>query len=495
MSESPPEKLAPNSPEAECAVLGSLLYKPECFLEIANILTAADFFIVRNAWVWEAIEALSKAEPPQAIDNLTVIEIMRTWKTGTGGYRLDAIGGSAYITGLINATADYEHAETYAYIVRNAAIRRRLLSAAADIATIALQENKPIQQILEHAESTFYGVSHIPQVTQVESAGAIANRYYDTVDQLHQKKADLLGVSTGYATLDKLTSGLQKKSIYIIAACTSMGKTTFALHLAMNGARNHVPALFLSLEMDRDQLINRLIGSSMNLNTQQLQLGDLNDDEWQRFTSGLSMVGRWPLFFDDNPDLSIAQLRTIIRRGIHEARIEVAYIDYLQLLNAPRRDNREQQVSYLARGVKRLAMELDIPIVLCAQLSRKVEERQDKRPQLSDLRESGSIEHAADVVMFMYRDDKYHENSERPNQCDINIAKNRNGPLGMETLYFRKEYTQFTPMVKSKIDLREAFGTPTPQHWNAPPRRNGPIHIDENYHEADRDRENGDDGK
>lgn len=450
--QTPPEKLAPNSPESEQAVLCSILMDSNRLFDVSTFLQPVDFFIVKNRWVFEAILALSEAH--QSIDSLTVTEKLRNWTEGTSN-RLDLIGGSAYLAEILNGDCHYYHIETYAKLVQAAAIRRRLLAAASAIAQTALEENAPIETIIDKAESTLYQVTERHAADEVESAGQIASRYYDQVESLYQKKTAMLGIPTGFNGLDQKLSGLQKGLLYVIGAPPGVGKTALTLHFAMHQAKQNIPSLFLSLEMSPEQLINRLIGSSMNLNTHDLQVGNLDDDQWKRFTDGLADVRKWPLMIDANPDLTIARLRGKARRLKHQAHIQAVYVDYLQLMHEPGYEkSREQEISAISRGLKLLAKELDIPVVVCAQLNRDVEKRADHRPQLSDLRESGAIEQNADVVMFLYRDDIYNpETTERPNQCDIITAKHRNGPTGIDTLYFRKEYTQFTGMERSKIDL------------------------------------------
>lgn len=500
-----PERLVPNSPEAEEAVLGSILICPDVLVDLADIVAPADFFLVKNDRVYQVLLRLFNAR--EAIDNLTVIEVLgqipesakkipdtlKPVPPGDGTTWLDSVGGSAYITYLINNTPTHIHAETYARIVKRAAIRRRLFAAASDIANIALQENWPIEKVLSTAESTLFGVTNTAESAEIEPVSAVTARLYDDVAAMHTEQKAMLGIPTGYHALDRLLSGLQRKRLHIIAAPTRVGKTTFMLHLAMNQARlpEPIPSLFLSLEMDRQEIVTRMVASAFNLDTQKLQLGDLNEQEWKSFTDGLADVEHWPIYLDDTPDLDPARLKRLIRRWQHEAGIQVVYIDYLQLMESGRRfkgGEREQEITYICRSLKKVAMTLDIPLVLCAQLSRKVEDRADKKPQLSDLRESGSIEHTADVVMFIYRDDLYHENSERPNQADIIIAKHRNGPTGVIPLYFHKEYTQFSPLQTGTINLREGYGEPAPQQWpTPPPRRTAPILLGDGFGEKEQD--------
>jgi replicative DNA helicase len=447
-----PEKLAPNSPEAEEAVLGSILINPDSIYEVGAFLQASDFFIVRNAWVWDAINAVQ--ERGEAIDNLTVIEELRNRG------QLDQVGGSAYITYLINNTPTHIHAETYGRIVERAAIRRRLLTAASDIAQTALEENAEINDVIDHAESTLFGVTERRLRKEVIPLRLAVSDYFDRIEYLYTHQDEPLGLPTGFTDLDRLLGGLQKSDLCIIAARPGVGKTSFMLSMALNASRlGNARVAIYSMEMSTEQLVQRLVSAETGINSQKLRLGDLDEREWGLFVEATGKLGNFRLYLDDTPALSIPQIRTKSRRLYREHGLDLVIIDYLQLMTAGvgRNDNRVQEISYITRGLKELARELNVPVLAAAQLSRAVEQRQDKRPQLSDLRESGSIEQDADIVLFIYRDDLYNENSERPNQADILIAKHRNGPTGVITLYFRKEITQFTNMQKSSINLATEY--------------------------------------
>jgi replicative DNA helicase len=449
---SQPEKLAPNSPEAEEAVLGSILINPDAIFEVAAFLQASDFFIVRNAWVWDAINAVH--ERGEAIDNLTVIEELRSRG------QLESIGGSAYVTYLINNTPTHIHAETYGRIVERAAIRRRLLAAASDIAQTALEENAEINEVIDHAESTLFGVTERRLRKEMIPIRAAVSDYFDRIEYLYGHQDEPLGLPTGFTDLDRLLGGLQKSDLCIVASRPGVGKTSFMLSIALNAARfGNARCAIYSMEMATEQLVQRLVSAETGINSQKLRLGNLDEREWSLFVEATAKLGNLRLYLDDTPAISIPQIRTKSRRLYREYGLDLIIVDYLQLMTAGigRNENRVQEISYISRGLKELARELNVPVLAAAQLSRAVEQRQDKRPQLSDLRESGSIEQDADIVMFIYRDDLYNENSDRPNQADILISKHRNGPTGVITLYFRKEITQFTNMQKSNINLATGF--------------------------------------
>jgi replicative DNA helicase len=447
---SQPEKIAPHSVEGEEAVLGSILINPAALFEVAAFLQASDFFIVRNGWVWEAINAVH--ERGEAIDSLTVIQELRSRG------QLDSVGGSAYITYLINNTPTHIHAETYGRIVERAAIRRRLLAAASDIAQTALEENAEINEVIDHAESTLFGVTERRLRKDMMPIRLAVSDYYDHVEYLYEHQDEPLGLPTGFTNLDQLLGGLQKGDLCIVAARPGVGKTSFMMSIARNAstrAGKPTTIAVYSMEMSTEQLVQRLISAETGINSQRLRLGNLDEHEWGRFTEASAKLGNLRLFLDDTPAISVPQMRTKSRRLYREHGLDLVVVDYLQLMTAGvgRSENRVQEISYISRGLKELARELNVPVLAAAQLSRAVEQRQDKRPQLSDLRESGSIEQDSDVVMFIYRDELYNEATDRPNQADILIAKHRNGPTGVVTLYFRKEVTQFADLEKRTIQL------------------------------------------
>ncbi len=447
-SSSSPDRVAPNSTEAEEAVLGSILINPEAMLEVASFLQPSDFFIVRNQWVYEAICAVQ--ERGEAIDNLTVIQELQSRN------QLESIGGSAYITRLINNTPTHIHAETYGRIVERAAIRRRLLSAAGEIAQVALEENAEIGDVIDHAESTLFAVTERRQRREMIPIQIAASEYFDRIEFLYNHQDEPLGLPTGFTDLDHLLGGLQRSDLCIVAARPGVGKTSFMLSIALNAARQGAGRIAIySMEMSTEQLIQRLISAETNINSQKLRLGNLDEFEWGKFVEATGRLSNLSLFMDDTPAMSVPQMRTKSRRLYREHGLDLVIVDYLQLMSGgvSRNENRVQEISAISRGLKELARELNVPVLAAAQLSRAVEQRADKRPQLSDLRESGSIEQDADIVMFIYRDDMYDENSERQNQADIIVAKHRNGPTGVITLFFRKEITQFTNMQKSNINL------------------------------------------
>lgn len=446
-----PDNIAPHSAEAESAVLGSVLINPDAYHYVASFLKSADFFIVRHAWIWDAIESLQTRG--QAVDNLTLIEELRSYG------QLETVGGAAYITQLINSTPTHIHIETYARIVERAAIRRRLLAAASEIAQTSLEMEAPIEQIIDHCEATLYGVTMGGRDQDLKPLRVLLAEQHEVVERMYNRDLDIVGLPTGFKELDHMIGGLEKSRVYIIAARPGMGKTSMMLNIASNAVKasqgHPLGVGIFSREMNADQLVRRLTCVEAKINSKKLKAGRLSEEEWGRFTHATGVIGNWPIFIDDK-SITMNQVRARMRLWQREHGLDVVMVDYLQLLHADgKKANREAEVSEVARGLKELAREFNIPIIAAAQLNRALETRADKRPMLSDLRESGEIEQAADVVWFIYRDDKYNEHSERPNQADILVAKQRDGDTGVITLFFRSEFTEFTNMNKTEIDLTE----------------------------------------
>lgn len=442
-----PEQMVPHSVEAEEAVLGSILINPDAFYEVAPFLQAEDFFIVRNAWVWEAITRLH--ERGEQIDYLTVVEELRQQN------RLEEIGGAAYLTYLINHTPSSIYTETYGRIVERAALRRRMLNAASTIARLAQQEDRDITDVIDQSEAALFAVTERRLRQELVPIGDALTEYYDRIERLVRQQTESLGVPMGFTDLDRLLGGLQKSDLIIIAGRPGMGKTSWLLTVAHNAARAGSRVAIFSMEMSNEQIVQRLVATETGISMHKLRLGQLKDAEWNVFVEAVGRLGKLNIYLDDTPALTPLQMRAKCRRLYSEHGVDLIVLDYLQLMSAGTgySDNRVQEISFISRSLKQLAREMNVPVLAAAQLSRAVEQRQDKRPQLSDLRESGSIEQDADVVMFIYRDEVYNENTDRPNQADIIVAKHRNGPTGSVTLFFRKELTQFANLVKTDIDL------------------------------------------
>jgi replicative DNA helicase len=346
---------------------------------------------------------------------------------------------------LINAVPTSIHAEHYAHIVERTATRRRLIDAAAQIAQVAYQEVEEVGEVVDRAEQILFGVSERRISRDLVPIKQILSDYYDRIEYLTRHKGELIGIPTGFTDLDKLLGGLQRSDLMILAARPSVGKTSLALSFAHNAAKKYRQRVaFFSLEMSNEQVVQRLISAETGINSQRLRRGEIEEHEWGRFMKATSDMAEILLFIDDTPGISALELRTKARRLHAEVGLDLVIVDYLQLMRGDfRAENRVQEVSSISRALKGLARELNVPLVALSQLSRGVESRTDKRPILSDLRESGSLEQDADVVIFIYRDEMYNENTERPNIADVMIAKHRNGPTGSVALFFKKELAQF----------------------------------------------------
>jgi replicative DNA helicase len=440
-----PERMTPSNVEAEEAVLGSILINPEALFDVATFLKAEDFFLVKNGWVWDSIMALHERREP--IDFLTVTDELE--RQG----RLQEVGGPVYISQLMDTVPSSIHAEAYGRIVEQTALRRRLLGAASEVAQLAYDEKENIELVLDRAEQALFSVSERRLTRDVQPIKDIVTRYYDHIQELSERDDALLGVPTGFGLIDKLLGGLQRSDLIIIAGRPGMGKTGLMLNIALTAARRHRKRVALfSLEMSDEQLVGRLVAAETGIDSQRLRRGALTQSEWHLFAEATGRLGETMIFIDDTPSITPLQLRTKCRRLYAEYGLDLIVLDYLQLMSSDfRNDNRVQEISYISRQLKGLARELNIPVLAAAQLSRAVEQRQVKRPMLSDLRESGSIEQDADVVMFIYRDEYYNEATDKPNIAEINIAKHRNGPTDMVELYFKKELAQFRELERREF--------------------------------------------
>jgi replicative DNA helicase len=432
MPEYPQSKPVPQSFEAEVAVLGALLINPDSFDEVAQVLQAEDFYIHRHRYIWEAITHLHACHTP--LDFLTLTEELD--QTG----QLGEIGGPAYLTGLINQVPSSLHVSAYAQIIKQAAVRRRMLEAANRVAKLALDENTALEQVIIEAEKAIHSTSVQMLVPNIQPFSQVLGSLYDRVEKRSQR-ADLPGVSTGFHELDQLLQGLQPSDLVIAAGRPGMGKTSLLLSIARHAAKiykKHV--VVLMLEMSKEQFAQRLVAQETGIEAQRIRSGKLEANEWPLLAQAIENLKDLQLFLDDSPSISVPQLRSTCRQLYLENKLDLVVVDYLQLMSGGERfENRVQEVSFVTRQLKVLARELEVPVLAAAQLSRAVEQRADKRPLLSDLRESGSIEMDADVVLFLYRP----EDSELSNQVDIIVAKHRNGPTGTVRLAFRKSLAMF----------------------------------------------------
>jgi replicative DNA helicase len=442
------ERLPPQNIEAEEAVLGALLIDPDAIIRLATILRPEDFYREKHGWIYDAILDLHERREP--VDFLTVCDELERQR------RLDEMGGPAFITSLINAVPTSIHAEHYARIVERTATRRRLIDAAGQIAALAYQEADDVEEVVDHAEQILFGVSERRISRELVPIKQVLSEYYDRIEYLTRHRGEMIGIPSGFSDIDRLLGGMQRSDMIILAARPSVGKTSLALSIAHNAAKKHGQRVaFFSLEMASEQVVQRLISAETGIDSQRLRRGDIADDEWSRFMKAAGDLAETHFFIDDTPSASALELRTKARRLHAEVGIDLMVVDYLQLMRGDyRSENRVQEISGISRGLKALARELNVPVLALSQLSRGVESRSDKRPILSDLRESGALEQDADVVIFIYRDEMHNENTERKNIADIIVAKHRNGPTGTVSLYFKKELAQFreAEMRRREID-------------------------------------------
>lgn len=446
LEETPAATALPHSREAEEAVVGAVLINPELYYDLAEFLQAEDFYIHRLRFIWEAFTRLH--ERRVKIDNLTVAEELAAMG------RLDEIGGPAYLTALLNQVPTTLHAEDYGRIVEANAIRRKLLTAANSIATLAYDQRELIETVMGEAEKAIFNVGERRTRHDVRSIREVLSDYYDHIEALMRRSDEVVGVPTGFIDLDRMTGGLQPSDLLIVAGRPGQGKTAWMLTVANNAALLHKKRVAIfSLEMSNEQVVQRLIAQNTGIDSQKLRTGKLSPEDLDLFNHAIEVLGDTRIYLDDTPSLTPLQLRTKARRLHLEFGLDLIILDYLQLMTSETRsDNRVQEVSYISRSLKQLARELNVPLLAAAQLSRAVEQRADKEPQLSDLRESGSLEQDADIVMFIYRDDK---DPAMQNVTHLKVAKHRNGPVGQIDLIFRNNLTKFENAATKRVDLEK----------------------------------------
>lgn len=435
-------RVPPYSNEAEMSLLGALMLDKDAIIKVADLVRVGDFYKNDHNLIYETIlELYEKREP---IDVLSLSNRLDEKK------KLDDIGGSSYLASLVNSVPSASNIAHYAKLVQKKALLRRLITAASEIVEMGYDESEDVQKVLDEAEQKLFGISQkylkqdfIPIKNILESA-------FNRIDELHKGDHLFRGVPTGFPDLDNILAGLQKSDLIILAARPSVGKTTFALDIARQiGLQSQVPVGIFSLEMGSDQLVDRMLAAQAGVDLWRLRTGKLSSEgqgnDFERISDAMGALSEIPLFIDDSGSLNIMEMRTMARRLQAEHNLGVIIVDYLQLMEGRSRsgDNRVQEISEISRGLKQLARELNIPVIALSQLSRAVESRPDQVPKLSDLRESGSIEQDADVVMFLYREDRVKPDTPNKNIVDVIVAKHRNGPLGKVSLYFEDNSTTF----------------------------------------------------
>lgn len=431
------DRSMPSNIEAEQAALGAMFIDDEAVNTCLQILKPNDFYREDHRIIFECMQALHLKNEP--IDMITVTESL------TQKNLIDKAGGAGFIAQLNNTVPTAANVKYYADIVREKSELRNLIHAATEIAGRAYEASEDIANIIDDAEKRIMEIGSRRSNNGIVPINNIVMETITRFETMYNSKGQLLGISTGFKDLDDYLSGLQKSDLLLVAARPSMGKTAFTLNIAANIAiKARRPVAFFSLEMSASQLMMRIISSLGGVNTQQARTGQVSDEDWNKVMATASGIYDAPLYIDDTPGISIMDLRSKARRIKAEHGLDLIIIDYLQLMTGrSNSEGRQQEVSEISRSLKALARELDIPIITLSQLNRGVESRTIKRPMLSDLRESGSLEQDADVVMFLYREDYYNPDAERKNITDIIIAKHRNGPIGDVQLYFNKDLTRF----------------------------------------------------
>jgi len=434
----------PQNLDVEASLLGSVLIDADALVKVGDTVSGDDFFDQRHRAIFNAMRALYDKRSP--VDILTLSEQLKSTK------QLDSVGGASYLTELTNFVPTAAHLEQYAAIVADKSIRRRLISVSKDIGSIVNDENKSLQELIEEAETKLFEVSqkHVRQdITSLES---ILGDSFDRLDDLHRHKGGLRGIPTGLRDLDKATAGLQRSDLVVIAARPSMGKTALMLNMSLNIATKakQGAVLYFSLEMSKEQLVDRLLAAEAGVDAWRLRTGEgLTDEDFERLSVGMGALAEAPIFIDDTSGITVSDLRTKARRLHHQHPLAVIMVDYLQLMSGGSRfatvANRVQEISEISRGLKILARELDVPVVAASQLSRSVESRNPPIPQLADLRESGSIEQDADIVTFIYRPQYYDDNAD-PNITELHIKKHRNGPVRNLEVFFDRERQRLTDL-------------------------------------------------
>jgi len=434
----PAGKIPPQNLDAEMSLLGAVLIDEETLADISEHVKPHDFYDRRHGLIYDAMMRLYEKHKP--VDLLTLTEELKKKND------IETIGGSAYLTELTNYVPTAAHAEAYAELVAQKAIRRRLIKASAEISELGFDEETSTAELLEQAEAQIFSVSDQSLKQDLVSLESILTESFDRLEELHRNKGALRGVRTGYRDLDHMTAGLQRSDLIILAARPAMGKTTLVTNLAYNVATiAKQPVLFFSLEMSKEQLVDRMLSDASGVDSWNIRTGNLSDDDFSKLSDAMGEMAEAPIFIDDTPGVSVLEMRTKARRASHEQPLGLIIIDYLQLMQGSGRDNgnRVQEVSEISRGLKLLARELNVPVIALSQLSRSVESRSPQIPQLADLRESGSIEQDADIVMFIYREEYYNPDTDRKQITDLIIAKHRNGPTGKIELFFHPERLRF----------------------------------------------------
>ena len=439
------DRVPPQNIDAEQAVLGAMLIKKEAIAEVAQILRPEDFYRDAHKIVYEAMLTLFNKNEPA--DIVTVSDYLNNENL------MEKVGGVTFITALANTVPTAANVTYHAKIVREKADLRNLINTATDIAGMAYESSDDVADVIDKSEKMIMEVANRQNVSAFTPMRDIVMETFDKINVLYESKGGLTGIPCGFTDLDKLTSGLQASDLILVAARPSMGKTAFTLNIGAHVAlKEHKNVAFFSLEMSKQQLVQRMLCSEGGIDSQKLRKGELDKTDWSKLVNVANKVAEAPLYIDDTAGITVMELRSKARRLKAEKGLDLIIIDYLQLMQGRTgkgaTDNRQQEISEISRSLKAVARELNVPVIALSQLSRSVESRQIKRPMLSDLRESGSLEQDADIVMFLYREDYYDPETVNKNITEVIVAKHRNGPVDTVKMFFKKEFTRFNDLSK-----------------------------------------------
>lgn len=432
------ERIPPQSMEAEKSVLGAAMLSKDALYSVMEVVRASDFYSKIHKEIYEAITTLYKQSKP--VDAITVTEELKKRNT------IDMVGGRAYVFSLSSDVPSTANAGEYGKIVAEKASLRGLITASSEIINLSFEEKIEASRAIDIAEQKIFSIAQSRQTKEVSSIRDVLDKNLSMIDENTKSGGKILGVPTGFLDYDREFGGFQKAELIILAARPSMGKTAFALNMAQQASlKAGSKVLFFSLEMTKEQIGLRLLSMEARIETQKLTIGNLEKSEWEQMSAAIDTLSRGEIYIDDTPGITVAEIKNKCRRLKAERGLDLVFIDYLQLMSFEgRSDGRQQEITALCRYLKQLAREIECPVIVLSQLSRAPEQRSDHRPSLSDLRESGSIEQDADIVIFLYRDDYYtKENSKNPGICEVNVAKNRTGPTNKIELTWVERYTKF----------------------------------------------------
>lgn len=448
---SDPHRLPPQNLEAEQCVLGSILLQQGALVKILELVAPEDFYRQAHKTIFSAMVTLFEKNEPQ--DIITVTNILKDKN------QLDEIGGPAYLSNLTDIVPVAANITFYAKIIRSKAILRRLIQTSTEIAARCYEEQDDIDSLVDDAEQTIFEISRTKSSQDFQALSKIIPETFKRVERLAEKKELITGVPTGYDDLDRMTAGLQSSDLIILAGRPSMGKTALAMNIVQNAAIfNKIPVAVFSLEMSKEQLGMRMLCSVSRVDSQNLRTGFIRDPDWPKLARATGILSEAPIFIDDTPAISVLEMRAKSRRLKAEHNIGLVVVDYLQLMRGrSSAERREQEISEISRSLKAMAKELDLPVIALSQLNRSLESRPNKRPQLSDLRESGAIEQDADVICFLYRDEIYNKSEDNPKRgiAEVIIGKQRNGPTGTIELTFIDKFTTFENY--SRLDVPTSY--------------------------------------